>query len=180
MSGISKQQRVVDLPTLLAKTVEVGDCMVWQGWTNKRGSAYVKYMGRQTQAVRLSYLMSRGLEDSDIKGLMTWASCGDKLCINPKHICCGTRSQWRAFRHSIGADKPKPSTIAKHMVNGRKPGKCKLTMEQVREIRESNETCKEWAKRLMVHPDTVALARRGRTWAEAPTAASVFSWRPAA
>ena len=180
MSGVKNQERVVDLKSLLARTVEVGDCLVWQGWTNKRGTACVRYMGKQNQAVRLSYLLSRGLAESDIEGLMTWASCGDKLCINPKHICCGTRQQWRAFRHSIGADKPKPSTVAKHMLNGRKPGKCKLNMEIVRQIRESDETSAEWARRLSVHKDTIAMARRGITWAEAPSAASVFSWRPAA
>ena len=139
---------------------DTGDCWLWQGAKTKDGYG-VANIGvvtpRGTRKVlsthRLSYLLHHG----DIPdGLFVMHSCDVKLCVNPKHLRTGTRTE---NLHDA---------MAKGRVRfSRRTGepRTKLSPERVREIRrllQSNLfSLDDIARRYRVAPKTIMNIRDG-------------------
>jgi hypothetical protein len=88
------------------------------------------------------------------EGRVVRQTCGQCLCINPKHLALVTFDDVAADRAARGVQ-----------ARGPKNGRSKLTPEQVGEIRRSDETQKALAERFGVDPSLVGRIRRGELWA---------------
>lgn len=83
---------------------------------------------------------------SRVEGEVTIHLCNNRLCANPEHLEFGTNKENQV--HSV--------------ISGSKS--CKLTPENVREIRESSLSCAEMSNIYNVGEDTVRRARDGKTY----------------
>ena len=100
-------------------------CWEWQ--TGNLAGGYPKfwYIDREVYAHRFSYKTFNGNFD---KSLEVCHRCNNKLCVNPEHLYVATHAQ--NIRDAIKDGLFNPS------MSGVKNPLAKLTMEQVREIRE--------------------------------------------
>jgi hypothetical protein len=81
--------------------------------------------------------------------------CGQSCCVNPAHLALVTFAAVAADRAARGAQ-----------ARGTRNGRAKLTLEQVAEIRRSDDTQKALAERFGVDPSLVGRIRRGELWRE--------------
>lgn len=111
--------------------------------------------------------------------LQVWATddCESDDCVNPAHCRSGTRAQHGAYMRRTGRSKTAAKTASALKAAERLR---KLTLEQVREIRDSSETVDALAHRMGVSRYAVWCARVGKTWRDTAANASVFTWRPQA
>ena len=82
--------------------------------------------------------------------------CDNRRCCNPTHLYSGTHQNNQQDRV-----KRNPKSWAK----GEKQHLSKLTIEQVLEIRESDERLVVLGKRFNVHPGTISDVRKRKSWA---------------
>ena len=92
------------------------DCIEYNGYRMPQGYGRRRYKGRMTLAHRVAWMESRG----DIPdGLCVLHKCDNPPCINPDHLFLGTHND-----------------NMYDMARKERHGNCKLTREQVAEIRK--------------------------------------------
>lgn len=89
-----------------------------------------------------------------------FGTCELGNCLNPKHMECGTTTEWGEQLRSSGAYKGSMSRQSAARKTGR--ARSVLTHETLQEILASNETGRALAARLNVSEQTVSKARHGR------------------
>lgn len=132
--------------TIMNKTVvsERG-CWEWQGAKHECGYGTIMRKRKRLAVHRLSYELWVGnIPD----GLVIRHKCDNPRCVNPNHLVPGTQAQ----------------NIADIAERGRY-GATKLTVDQVEEIRASDEPTVVLASRFGVGLVSINRARRGETWA---------------
>ncbi len=88
-------------------------------------------------------------------GFQVLHRCDNRACVNPNHLFLGDHASNMLDRNLKGRQ-------ARQL--GECQGQHKLTEELVREIRESSQSDREWARQLSISHMTIGRARRGRTW----------------
>lgn len=148
--------------SLLAKTVEVGDCLEWQGYyaTDK----YVPYVchGGKMQAVRKVLCELTGRETPSGK-VFFGVSCGNWRCVTPEHIVARQSHQHmnRMTKQSVKVAQA-PARKAKLQAAARKRDNCKIKDEaMIDAIKADPRSCKAVADELGVSKTVVARYRRG-------------------
>jgi hypothetical protein len=137
--------------------VEKSDgCWIWQAAKDKDG--YGMFKGSvagetYTRAHRFSYSFHTG--EIIPEGMSVMHSCDNPSCVNPDHLSIGTtlenqRDKWKRGRGKVRFGESSPH--------------CKLTEDQVREIRASTEKQSDMAKRLGVTQTTISEIRRRVSW----------------
>jgi hypothetical protein len=127
--------------------IDPGGCWEWLRAKNDVGYGKLSIGGISFSAHRVSYVMHSGEEIPD--GMLVLHSCDNRACVNPAHLRLGTSRDNRA------------DMLAK----GRwKPGRRKLTEEQVEMIRERRFTARELAKTFEVSLRTIYCVWTGQTW----------------
>lgn len=107
----------------MSKILKTDTCWLWQGSTS-RGYGKISIKGRNISVHKISYELFKGPIP---KGLDVCHTCDIKNCVNPKHLWLGTRQENMIDCVSKGRhNKPKGLNV----------NTCKLTEEQVREIRK--------------------------------------------
>lgn len=129
-------------------------CWLWQG--NGRVNGYGRYSIRRSRRTR-HYLVHRiafGLLRGAIpQELNVLHSCDVPLCVNPNHLFLGTQADNTA------------DMVRKHrQARGERVSTCKLTLNQVREIRASHETALILAITYGVSRNQIYVIRRGQSW----------------
>lgn len=115
-----------------------GGCWVWQsGLLDKRKKnmqyGRIRVNGKMVLAHRIAYEIYVG---EIPEGLHVLHSCDNQKCINPQHLHVGTNAENRAECVNKG-----------RQAKGKTHGKCKLTDEQIQEIRDSSLGAPEICKR---------------------------------
>lgn len=128
------------------------NCWVWRRHVNAHGSPQDGTTGQT--GYRL--LWDRWMEPPP-KGLIPVPVCGERLCVNPFHMRLMTRSE--SIRYYQG--KPTGERL-KRMIER----SAKLSYEQVRHVRTSDESDEELAARYGVAARTIKDVRDRRTWRE--------------
>ena len=138
------------------KCVECGDCWLWRGSRNEKG--HPKYKAKSLR--RTMYIAARG----PIKGgRVISVKCGENSCLNPDHLVARTVGDVISRVYAT-TDLRMRRSIASSLAAQRRSS---LSTEVIRELRQSDESTNSAAKRLGVHPATIARIRAGQTWREA-------------
>ncbi len=128
-------------------------CWLWTGARGSFGHGLMKTRTKKNDtAPRISWTIHRGEIPT---GLCVLHKCDVPECVNPDHLFLGTKR-----------DNAIDSALkGRHAdFNGTKNGRCRLSVEQVREIRSSSETHKTLAKRFGVGKSTIGYVRNGTNW----------------
>lgn len=138
---------------------EQGKCWEWQRTRNQYGYGTLTINGRRTFAHRLAYELGKGAIPF---GMHVLHECDNPRCINPAHLCVGTRSKNMADCHARGRSRI-PST----RMTGESNGSAKLTSDAVRIIREglsAGVTQQRLADRFGVSQALIGRINRGEIW----------------
>ncbi len=149
---------VQTMETLLARTVEVGECREWQGYVGN-GVPQVSHQGKVVAVRRLMLeLQGRTLRPGDHAG----CSCGNSLCV--QHIVQRTHAQHaRAMSKSPArSELARAAKLAQHA----RAHRAKITMEIAREIRCSPDSGPVLAARYGIDKGLVSRIRRNEAWRE--------------
>jgi len=145
---------------ILDSTEEVADCHLWTGATTGQGYPQYKPFGKCCALVRRAAFELNGGTLKDRMPIVT--TCGEKLCINPKHLAESTPSKvgQKAAKNGAWKGLARSSKIA----SAKRAKNAKLTIDQAREIRQSTEPTKTIAQRLGVNPSVINGIKAGTRW----------------
>lgn len=127
------------------------DCVLWPYGRMANGYGRIKVDGFTHNAHRLVCTWKNGPAPSDTHEAAH--SCGNRLCVNPRHVRWATREENMADKIIHGTDP-----------RGESNWSAKLTAEDVREIIASNEPGVTLAARFGVCSATISFIRRGLRW----------------
>lgn len=142
------------LETLMARTVEVGDCREWLGYS-ANGVPQVSHAGKMTTVRRLMF----ELQGKDVEGYYIAPKCGNSKCVHPAHIIARTIRAHHKFMSKCGD----PNGLMR-IINLQKAAKArrKLTDEQVIQIRSDPRPSRAVAAEHGVSKDLVCRIRAGK------------------
>jgi hypothetical protein len=150
--GLNEYQR-------LFKRIVVGkrdECWPWTGSVMKEGwhGQWRTASGEIEPTHRAAWRLMKG---EIPEGLCVLHKCDNPICLNPLHLFLGTQSDnaldmWEKRRARPGVSK------------GEQHGCAKITVDIVREIRESKESGVALAARFGLATTTICDVRKRRTW----------------
>jgi hypothetical protein len=121
------------------------DCWEWQGGKANSGHGRFWFDGKQIPAHRAAYLIEVG---EIPEGLNVCHSCDNPPCVNPRHLWLGTQAE----------------NLQDMCDKGRHVGCRKLTEDDVRAIRASNDSSADLAKHYGMTYHAIWAVRAHRTW----------------
>ena len=130
-------------------------CWLWMGSCNPNGHGQFKYDGTMVLTHRFSWLLA-GNEIPEGMCILhaPHVICGHRNCVNPAHLRVGTQSENNKDKISDGTSN-----------RGTKSHLCKLTEQQVREIRvRSEENQRILGEEFGVCQKTISDIVKRRTW----------------
>lgn len=151
----------LEIMRLLDSTEEYADCILWTGATSKTGHPIHKPHGCPCKLVRRSMFELAGGELEPRTPIDT--KCEERRCINPEHLFKSTSSaiaKKAAKRGAWGGARRAAKIAASKRATG------KLTIEQAREIRMSDESGPVLALRYGVDKSLINGIKAGRNWKE--------------
>lgn len=101
--------------------IDANGCWNWIGYKNNMGYGVMKHQRKSYKSHRLSYILHVG---EITNGLCVLHRCDNPLCVNPKHLFLGYQKDNADDKVSKG-----------RQYKGERHHECKLTDEQVKEIR---------------------------------------------
>lgn len=129
-------------------------CWLWTGPLNGDGYGYLRINGRGHFAHRLSWELHSGVSAGD---LFVCHRCDVRCCVNPAHLFVGTH-----------ADNNRDAKQKGRTALGEKNGGAKLTLAQVRSIRDRRrrgEPLVALAKEFAIHYQQAYRITKGIQWA---------------
>lgn len=126
-------------------------CHIPIGFTlNTRGYWQFEYKGKKVPVHRYNYELHKGPIP---EGLVLRHHCDNSKCVNPDHLIPGTH-----------ADNVRDRVLRNRSAIGSSNGRAKLTEDQVREIKQSNLTQAELAKKYNVDRKVIYSIRKNLNW----------------
>lgn len=149
MTLIEKIQRHV--------TIE-GECWEWQGCM--QGSVpMMKHKGNPTNVRRL-VLIERQIP---MTGFIATYTCGNAKCVNPDHTGRSTRAQMN--RRIMDDMNTATNTLRiKRIAEVKRKTEAKLSLDDVKQIRSSDDRHEDLAARFGVSKSLIGRIRRGQMW----------------
>jgi len=125
-------------------------CHHWTGTIKSNGYGVININGRLAHVHRVAWELAKG---SIPEGAWVLHTCDNRRCVNPAHLWLGTQQD------NIG------DMVGKLRHNhGARNARAKLTVEQVRSIRQMDGTQAEIAERFGVSGSTICRVQSGRFW----------------
>lgn len=139
----------------------VGDCWEWSGATNE-DVPIMRFDGsRRLLQVRRVVLE---IQDKPTAGLFSICTCRNPQCVSPKHTTAVTRSELSLIAARETQYGPRLTRRAAIAAARRGRQDAVLSLETVAEMKESNLTSRQAAKKYGVCQSTAASAMSGRAW----------------
>lgn len=135
---------------LSAKTRYSLACWQWTGARRTAGYGVIWHRGRSISTHRAAWELAYGAIPL---GLCVLHWCDDPTCVNPAHLFLGTKGENCADRSAKGRDS-----------HGEDHYLAKLSDDKVREIRTSDRSNTDLARKYGVSREAVRAARERRTW----------------
>lgn len=159
---------------------EHSNCWIWRqafakGDRSNTPVCWSPEAGRVVSVLRLFAFLDSGDEAYIATGnqsLRAWRTCLNPACV--RHVRYGTAEQWGEWTAKNGHRKGSLRCIAANTRTKRDASR--LTMADVRVIRQSEETGVAMADRFGISVSQVSRIRLNKCWREAAHGASVFHW----
>lgn len=134
-------------------------CWLWLGCVCNKGYGLVTIARETRRAHRVGYQIATGIAPGSLHVLH---KCDTPRCINPAHLFLGTNAEnvmdkVRKGRQAVGV------LISARMC-GERQGISKLTTAQVLEIRRSNESGVDLARRFNISQSVISEIRHRKSW----------------
>jgi hypothetical protein len=159
---MSKQVKEHTIESLMARTIEEGDCWVWQGYSaNNTPQVFTRVDGKRKMISVRRLLRELVTGKAQPVGHFSH-TCGNPLCVNPDHaIWRGQDAHMRAM-----AKKRVVSTVTANKLRNYRieSGKAVLDENKAQEIRLSPESGPVLAQRYGVSKSWISRIKRGEVW----------------
>lgn len=151
--NVKKNFHTEDTRTFIddALSSDVEECIIWPFVIHNTGYGKMQFEKREINVHRYVCLMTHGEPAKDRN--QAAHSCGNRKCINPKHL------RW-ATKEENEADKLIHGTIAM----GTRLPQAKLNEETVKEILNSEESGFYLADKYGISPSSIYRIRHGISW----------------
>ena len=143
-----------------SRCIEEGECWIWQGCCSSHERPQMRHNGKTEYVRHLAYEEHRGAKAQ--KGRRVTTTCETPRCVCPEHM---TAMKVSDHNRRVSANSPNRAARVLKMTAAKRSAS-KLTMEQVKEIRESAGTLVEIAAKYGLHYSSVGNIRNGRRWAD--------------
>lgn len=150
------------LKTKAEKIQHDGDCILWLSKCKRPPRTIIN--NKRFLIMPTIYSDKHGAFDA--KKYYVGSNCGDKRCINPKHLQLIPKNQ--TFVDYVAAGKQK--TVSHRLTLSLKNPQRKLSFNQVAEIRNSDDKTEQLAQRFNVHVRTIYKIRSYSRFKIIPTA----------
>jgi hypothetical protein len=156
----TKPKQVQTLESLRARTVEEGECLIWQGYIGN-AVPQVSHGGKVVSVRRLILELSgKCVKPTDYAA----PRCGNAACVCQEHVMIRTTAQHsRAMAKSPTRNE---DLRAAKLAAVARQGRAKINIQQAREIRCSEESGTVLAERYGIDKGLVSRIRRGEAWRE--------------
>ena len=137
------------------KPTESG-CVEWTAFRNDEGYGYFRVGRAVEKAHRVAYVLANGPIPDDRRVIMH--RCDNRACVNPDHLVAGTNACNVRDRENKGRGNHR---------NGAHGRNARLTIEQVRRIREriaNGEVQRHIARDYGVSVSTISVIKLGKAW----------------
>lgn len=149
----------MNLQTLLSRTDEIGDCLIWNGTISGTGYPIVHTADGCKLVRRLVFTLSGGVLKPRQPVVST---CADKRCIDPAHLRASTTAKVAQAAAKRGAYSTRAR--AAKIAAARRNGGAKLTEALAAEIRLSTESGPVLGARYGVNRSLISAIRSGKVW----------------
>jgi hypothetical protein len=159
---MSKARTEPTLDSLKARTIEEGDCWLWQGYIQNNTPQVVSYASGSKRMVSVRRLL-RELITGRVQPDGHYSNtCGNPLCVNPDHtIWRGQDAHMRAMAKKRRVSDVTANKLRNYRVN---TGQAKLSESKAQEIRLSEEPGPVLAERYGVSRSWINRVKRGEVW----------------
>lgn len=159
--------------SLMAKTIEVGECKEWQGFFQTNKHVPYVYDGTTGKMVAVRKLLAL-LAGKDVSKVAYWAvNCGNWRCVCPDHTVGRNRQQqFKHMAHSV--DHQHPARVAKLQTIARKRAVCKIDEATAQAIRVDPRSSAKVAAAYGISKSQASKIKAGLAWKQ--VSAAVNPW----
>lgn len=149
--------------SLRARTIEVGECWEWQGYSaHGTPQVFAPSEGSKRRMVSVRRLFRELITGQAQPDGFYSVSCGNVECVNPDHTLFRTgRNHYKSMAKQVGKSPTRGLKISQYH---RTSGRAKLDESKAQEIRLSNESGPVLAERYGVNRSLISSVRRGTAW----------------
>lgn len=145
------------LDVIKEKSIEVGDCLEWQGYCN--GKTPCTSTGGVGIGVRKLVAIRLGMK---VQGKLVTNRCGNNLCVKPEHLVLMFKSNFHSKMARTKIDHGSIQRRMKLSASARK--RSKITAKIAAEIRDEPGTYKAVGIKFGVCAKTGQNIKHGETW----------------
>lgn len=132
-------------------------CWLWERLKTNKGYGCITFKRKSWTTHRLAYTLAKGAIP---KGMCVCHTCDIRHCCNPSHLWLGTLKENAQDRERKGRGVHNNL----HPLPGIQNGRCKLTEQQVLEIRASKEFKKALARKFGVSDWEIGAIKKREVW----------------